>query len=71
MGAGGFVTPLTPCFLKMRVWENSPNLCPTMFSVTKTGRCLLPLWTRKVCPTKSGVIVERRDQVLIGFRSPD
>src|ERR1043165_419615 len=25
----------------------------------------LPLWTSKVRPTKSGVMVERRDQVLI------
>jgi hypothetical protein len=25
-----------PCFLKIRVGENSPNLCPTMFSVTNT-----------------------------------
>ena len=38
-----------------------------MFSVTKTELKILPLWTRNVCPTKSGVIVERRDQVLIGF----
>src|SRR5437016_13326633 len=37
-----------------------------MFSVTKTGWNILPLWTLKVSPTKSGVIIERRDQVLIG-----
>ena len=31
----------------------------------------LPLWTAKVRPTKSGVMVERRDQVLIaGGRHP-
>src|SRR5689334_12489912 len=37
-----------------------------MFSVTKTGLNTLPLWTLKVSPTKSGVIIERRDHVLIG-----
>src|SRR5438876_9665569 len=55
-----------PCFLKTRVGENSPSRWPTMFSVTKTGLNILPLWTLKVRPTKSGVIIERRDQVLIG-----
>ena len=29
--------------VKVRVGENSPNLCPTMFSVTCTGRNLWPL----------------------------
>ena len=38
-----------------------------MFSVTNTELKILPLWTRKVWPTKSGVMSERRDQVLIGF----
>src|SRR5215831_2128865 len=38
-----------------------------MFSVTKTGMNLRPLCTAKVCPTNSGIIVERRDQVLITF----
>ena len=42
-----------------------------MFSVTKTPMNDLPLCTLNVCPTKSGVIVERRDQVLIGFFDPD
>src|SRR5215469_1674834 len=56
-----------PCFLKLRVGENSPSLCPTMFSVTNTELKTLPLCTRKVCPTKSGVIIDRRDQVLIGL----
>src|SRR5882757_10149718 len=56
-----------PCFLKVRVGENSPSLWPTMFSVTKTELKILPLCTRKVWPTKSGTISERRDQVLIGF----
>jgi hypothetical protein len=31
--------------------------------------CALPLCTAIVRPTKSAVIVERRDQVLIGFLS--
>src|SRR3954469_13034981 len=52
--------------LKMRVIANSPSLCPTMFSVTYTGMCCLPLCTAIVRPTKSGTMVERRDQVLIG-----
>ena len=52
--------------LKMRVCENSPSLWPTMFSVTYTGTCCLPLCTAMVRPTKSGKMVERRDQVLIG-----
>lgn len=59
-----------PCFLKVRVNENSPRRCPTMFSVTNTGLKMRPLCTLKVCPTKSGVIIERLDQVLIGrFKS--
>src|SRR5882672_2412191 len=37
-----------------------------MFSVTNTGLNTFPLWTVNVSPTKSGVIIERRDQVLIG-----
>src|SRR5476649_540515 len=40
-----------------------------MFSETYTGTCSLPLWTAIVRPIKSGMIVERRDQVLIGFLS--
>src|SRR3954467_9928212 len=38
-----------------------------MFSVTNTDWNAFPFWTRKVWPTKSGVTIERRDQVLIGF----
>src|SRR5437763_319359 len=30
-----------------------------------TGTCLRPSWTAMVCPTMSGMIVDRRDQVLI------
>src|SRR5450830_1310743 len=40
-----------------------------MFSETYTGTCSLPLWTAIVRPMKSGMMVERRDQVLIGFLS--
>src|SRR3954471_22195238 len=41
-----------------------------MFSVTKTGLNTFPLCTAKVRPTNSGVIIERRDQVLIGTFEP-
>src|SRR6185436_4747899 len=58
--------PAAEWLLKMRVSANSPSLCPTMFSVTYTGMCCLPLCTASVSPTKSGITVERRDQVLIG-----
>src|SRR5580693_996428 len=51
----------------VRVGANSPSLCPTMFSVTNTGTNFRPLWTAKVSPTESGVIVLRRDQVLMTF----
>src|ERR1017187_1713810 len=37
-----------------------------MFSVTNTGLKILPLWTVNVRPMKSGVMVERRDHVLMG-----
>ena len=60
-----------PCFLNTRVGENSPSLWPTMFSVTKTVLKVFPLCTKNVWPTKSGVTIERRDQVLIGFFAPD
>src|SRR5690349_24705576 len=40
-----------------------------MFSVTYTGMNLFPLCTASVCPTKSGVMVLRRDQVLKTFFS--
>ncbi len=36
-----------------------------MFSVTNTGTNFRPLCTAKVCPTKSGRTVLRRDQVLM------
>jgi len=42
-----------------------------MFSVTKTGTKSFPLWTWKVIPTNSGVIIERRDQVRMTCFEPD
>ena len=45
--------------MKVRVSANSPSLWPTMFSVTYTGMCCLPLCTAIVSPMKSGVTVER------------
>src|SRR6266567_939349 len=41
-----------------------------MFSVTNTGMNFFPLCTAKVSPIKSGVMVERRDQVLMTFFDP-
>src|SRR6185437_16193248 len=55
--------------LNWRVKLNSPSLCPTMFSVTYTGMNFLPLCTAMVCPTISGMMVERRDQVRNTFFS--
>jgi len=40
-----------------------------MFSVTYTGMNVFPLCTGSVCPTNSGVIIERRDQVLSTYFS--
>ena len=51
----------------VRVGANSPSLCPTMASVMNTGTCLRPSCTANVCPIMSGMIVERRDQVLMTF----
>ncbi len=63
------VAAFTECPLKVRVMLNSPSLWPTMFSVTYTGMNFLPLCTAIVCPTISGMIVERRDQVRTTFFS--
>src|SRR5579871_5029516 len=63
------VAAFTEWPLKVRVGENSPSLWPTMFSVTYTGMNFLPLCTAIVCPTNSGRIVERRDQVRTTFFS--
>src|SRR5947209_18975847 len=63
------VAAFTECPLKVRVGENSPSLWPTMFSVMYTGMNFLPLCTATVCPTNSGRIVERRDQVRMTFFS--
>ena len=53
------------CPRNVRVGANSPNLCPTMFSVTNTGMWRLPSCTAIVMPSISGIIVEARDQVRI------
>jgi len=45
------LSALEICPLKVRVEANSPNLWPTIFSLMKTGTCLLPSWTPIVCPT--------------------
>src|SRR5436190_22753892 len=42
-----------------------------MFSVTKTELNVFPLCTKNVWPTKSGVTIDRRDQILIGFFAPE
>jgi len=39
--------------------------------VMKTELKIFPLCTRNVWPTKSGVTIERRDQVLIAFFEPE
>src|SRR5579864_497829 len=60
---------LAACPLNTRVGENSPSLCPTMFSVTYTGMNFRPLCTAKVWPINSGRMVERRDHVRTTFFS--
>src|ERR1044071_6972017 len=42
-----------------------------MASEAKTGTCLRPSCTAIVCPSMSGMIVERRDQVLMTVFLPD
>src|SRR2546430_13542728 len=42
-----------------------------MFSVTNTEIKVFPLCTMNVCPTKSGVTIERRAQVFSGFFTPE
>src|SRR3989344_7949306 len=56
---------LPPCLWNLRVSANSPSLWPTIFSVTNTDTCCLPLCTKKVNPTNSGGMLQARDQVLI------
>src|SRR5256886_14851893 len=63
------VAAFIECPLNWRVKLNSPSLCPTMFSVMYTGINFFPLCTAMVCPTISGMIVERRDQVRKTFFS--
>src|SRR4051812_29033108 len=70
-GLAGPLDFLSPeCPWNVRVGANSPSLWPTMFSVTNTGTNLRPLCTANVRPTASGVMVERRDQVLMTFFWP-
>src|SRR5579864_8983061 len=67
--AAASVAAFMECPLKLRVKLNSPSLWPTMFSVMYTGMNFLPLCTAIVCPTISGMMVERRDQVRSTFFS--
>src|SRR5271154_1644451 len=60
---------LAACPLNLRVGENSPSLCPTMFSVMYTGMNFFPLWTASVWPINSGRMVDRRDHVFTTFFS--
>jgi hypothetical protein len=46
------------------------ELAELVASLTKTGTCLRPSCTAIVCPSMSGVIMERRDQVLMTFLEP-
>ena len=62
----GYFLRSPECILNKRVGENSPNLCPTMFSETYTGTNVLPLCTANVNPTISGLIMDDLDHVLIG-----
>jgi len=64
-------TLLVECPLNVRVSENSPSLCPTISSVTNTLLKIFPLWTIKVNPTNSGIIVHLLAQVFIGSREPE
>jgi hypothetical protein len=57
--------------LYVLVGANSPNLCPTIFSVMKMGTCFLPLCTAMVCPIIWGKMVEARDHVFITVFSPE
>src|ERR1700751_2486502 len=67
--AAASVAAFIECPLKLRVKLNSPSLWPTMFSVIYTGINFLPLCPAIVCPTISGMMVERRDQVRSTFFS--
>src|SRR5690606_12898539 len=54
----------------VRVGANSPSLWPTIDSVMYTGTCLRPSCTAMVWPIMSGMIVDRRDHVLMTDFSP-
>jgi hypothetical protein len=51
-------------------WGELAQLVPDHRLGDDTGTCLRPSWTATVWPTRSGMIVERRDQVLMTRRSP-
>src|SRR5262249_16238262 len=72
-GAAPSTLPLRSpeCPWNVRVGANSPSLWPTAFSVTNTGMNFRPLCTANVSPIISGVMVERRDHVLMMRFSPD
>src|SRR5205085_1471270 len=59
------------CARNVRVGANSPSLCPTIASVTKTGSCFRPSLTAIVCPTNSGKTVDVRDQLRIMRMDPE
>ena len=62
---------LSPEWLwKVLVGANSPSLCPTISSLTKTGMNFFPLWTAKVSPMKSGVIGRSSRPRLDDLRLP-
>src|SRR5438874_9804962 len=67
--AAASVAAFIECPLNWRVKLNSPSLWPTMFSGMYTGINFFPLCTATVCPTISGMTVERRDQVRRNFFS--
>jgi hypothetical protein len=48
-----------------RVFENSPNFCPTISSLTLKGIKIFPLCTRNSFPTSFGSIIDRRDQIRL------
>src|SRR3989344_1110933 len=62
---------LPPWRVNLRVSENSPNLCPTISSVTVTSTKSLPLCTPKTYPTISGAIEEALDHILITSLLPE
>src|SRR4030042_2785828 len=56
---------LPPCLPNLVVGENSPNLLSVILSEGLTVIKSFPLWTKKVKPIISGVMVDLLDQVLM------